>query len=116
MARNYALRLHSLELPSDWHDSEDAISTIDGSSSPLLISNHLPGDDSVPFLSLNSDGLLSDDIYDQTFSPDHEHPTYAKMSNDEKAIEILRFMKDQFPHDSHYGISSNQSSRLISVQ
>ena len=98
MARNYALRPLSLELPSDWCDDEDAISTIDGSSSPLIPSH--PTGDGIPFLSLNSDDLLSDDIYDHTFSPDHENPTYSKLSNDKKVVEILQFMKNQFPRFS----------------
>jgi hypothetical protein len=110
-----ALRPLSLKVPSDWYDSEDAISTIDRSSSPL-IPNHTTSD-GIPFLSLNSDDLLSDDIYDHIFSPDCENPTYPKLSNDEKAVEILQFMKNQFPQFSMQDLlSSIFSSDLGSIK
>lgn len=80
MARNYALRPLSFDLPSDWFDTgrgrEGGItgSTMDGSSSPL-ISNH-PTGDGIPFLFLNLDDLLSNDIYDTLrVSPGRENPT-----------------------------------------
>jgi hypothetical protein len=77
MAWNYVLRSLSLELHSNWYDSEDAISTIDRSSSPLIPNHPLTGD-GIPFLSLNSDDLLSDDIYNHTVSP-NPNPSWKRL-------------------------------------
>ena len=86
-----------------------------GSSSPLIPSH--PTSDSIPFLSLNSDNVLSDDIYDHTFSPNQENPTYSKLSNNEKVVEILQFMKNQFPRFSMWDLlSSIFSSDLGSIK
>jgi hypothetical protein len=112
MARNYALRPLSHELMSDWPDSDEATSTIDGSSSPLI--ENPPILDGIPFLDF--DNLPSDDTYDQSFSPDNENPA-PRLSDDEKVVEILRFMKGQFPRLSLRDLlTSIFSSKLGSIK
>ena len=83
-----------MNVMSDWPDSDDATSTIDGSSSPFI--DNPPIQDGIPFLSLDLDDLPSDDGYDPNFSPDPDNLA-PRLSDDEKVIEILRFMKGRFP-------------------
>lgn len=100
MRRNYSVRPSFDGLDSDDFDNEvDASSTIGATSSPpgpqipdLGIGAH------IPFLDLDS-ALLPDDNDDE----DTDDPTYGsnsrapKLSNEQKTLAVLEFMKDKFP-------------------
>jgi hypothetical protein len=80
---------------SDWPDSEEAASTIDRASSPAIENPLIL--DGIPFLDF--DDLPSDDVYDQSFSPNDKNPA-PRLSDDENVVEILRFIKGRFPQVS----------------
>ncbi|KAJ7026701.1 hypothetical protein C8F04DRAFT_966073 [Mycena alexandri] len=100
MRRNYSVRPSFDGLDSDDFDNEvDASSTIGATSSPpgpqipdLGIGAH------IPFLDLDS-ALLPDDNDDENT----DDPTYGsnsrapKLSNEQKTLAVLEFMKDKFP-------------------
>jgi hypothetical protein len=93
MAQNYALRPLP-QLSDDWLDNDtNAISSINEYSSPLARANvNLSGiHDDLPFLSIPLDDLPSDDMNNRTFGINHQ------ISDDDKVLEVLCFMKEKFP-------------------
>ncbi|KAJ7017057.1 hypothetical protein C8F04DRAFT_1201115 [Mycena alexandri] len=99
MSRNYPIRPSWQELNSDDFDNEvDAASTIGATSSPpgplipdLGVGAH------IPYLDLNSDLLPDDDDEpsdDLTYGSNTRAP---KLSDTDKTIAVLDFMKENFP-------------------
>ncbi|KAJ7758633.1 hypothetical protein B0H16DRAFT_1820588 [Mycena metata] len=100
MSRNYPIRPSWPELNSDDFDNElDAVSTIGATSSPPGPQiPDIPMGGHIPYLDLQSDLLPDDDdnepLDDLTYGSNSRAP---KMTDTEKTVAVLEFMKDRFP-------------------
>ena len=83
------------EMQLDAADECDASSSIAPSSpsdAPMPYFSDLPDD--IPFMRMDADALLDDEVNDPSFRARRDYAT--RLSDEEKAIELLGYLKDHF--------------------